>query len=388
MLLSIAMTSIAWTRMSMPRLSLTLALLAEHVIACIYNYQYAQTAIADAWAYYYDPLHWGTEPWGLSTILVTQITHILKVRFGATYFDCFFFFQAISMGGVALLTRTFDEIEANVGVPALRGYWALLFLPSVHFWTVAIGKDSPLFLAVSLAVWSMLSLRKRFVWFGLAMVIMVLFRAHIALMAVTALAAASFFGKDTTLGRRIGLLFVALVGMVLVLGPVQETIGADVTSASGVQDFLDKKITAGEHFAGTTSIGHASFPFKVFSLLFRPFFVDATGVPGVVASAENVLVVFMLIYTIMHWRDLILLARRVLFIRFNLIFAGVLLLGLAILYYNVGLGLRQRVMAYPMIFSVIVSMWALRRKNKMEAPPQPARGLMPSGNANRPLHEH
>ena len=47
------------------------------------------------------------------------------------------------------------------------------------------------------------------------------------------------------------------------------------------------------------------------------------------------------------------------------------------------LGLRQRVMAYPMVFALLVALWSLREKHKLGAKPQPANRLMVNANANR-----
>jgi hypothetical protein len=35
------------------------------------------------------------------------------------------------------------------------------------------------------------------------------------------------------------------------------------------------------------------------------------------------------------------------------------------MYYNVGLGLRERVMVYPMVFCTLVAVWSFVRKQKL-----------------------
>lgn len=387
MALSIACISIAWTRLTAAKLVLSLALLFTHISACLYNYNYTLSHLSDSLAYYYDPLGYWNQPWGLGTALVTQLTHILRFGLGATYLDCFLLFQTSSLAGIAILARTFDEIEAKVGVPERRGYWALLFLPSLHFWTVAIGKDGPLLLGITLCVWAMLSFRRRFVYFCVAIVVMVLFRAHIALMAILSLGAAAFFGSSISFGRKVGVVVIAVAGLILVLGPVQSTINADVTSASSVEDFLARQNDIGATTAGTTSVGSLTFPLRLLSLLFRPLFFDAVGVLGVLASAENVLVAIAFLYMLTHLRDLIWLARKVDFVRFIMVFAAIILLSLALIYFNVGLGLRQRVMAYPMIFSLLVALWSVRQRHKLDAAPHSRPRLMVNAEGNRALNE-
>jgi len=387
LLLGVLAIGIGRSQATSSRLVVCAALFAAHLAASLYYYQYSMTASADAWSYYFDPMSLSSSPFSLGMIFVFKLVHFMKATTEATYLDCFFVFQSIGFAGNMILLRVFDEIGANIGVPENRGYFVLLFLPSVNFWTGAIGKDAPLFFAVSLCVWAMLSLRRRIVYFCLALFVMILFRAHIALMAATALALSAFIGSTASLGRKAGMLVIAIAGLWFTIGPVENTLNVDVTSVDAVSTFLDSKNSGFATVAGTTSLGHASFPVRVFSLIFRPFFFDAGNILGVVASIENVGVALALLYLIAHARDLMMLIRRVLFIRFCLLFAIVILFSLTLVYYNVGLGLRQRVMAFPMIFPVLVAMWSLRRRQAAAEAGRVQQGLVPGPLRNRPLPE-
>lgn len=382
LLMSLAAMGFAWKGMTSNRLLVLTALLVVHLLASIYYYNYVQKSLADTAFYYFDPYHFANQPFGLSTVLVTKLVHFLKVKFDATYLDCFLVFQSFGFFGIALLLSVFIEIEASIGVALRREYLSLLFLPTLNFWTSGIGKDAPIFFALSLSVWAALQFRKRFLFFCLALGIMVLFRAHIALMAVTALAAAAFFDPLISFGRKVALLSVAFAGIILIVGPTQRTIDLDVTSISSVTTFLTEHSAGGAMVAGTTSVGHASFAVRLLSLLFRPFFFDAAGVLGMITSVENVCIVFVSLDLIAHWKDVAHLARRVFFLRFVMLFALILLISLTLVYYNVGLGLRQRVMAYPMIFSVLVALWSVRRTHVSEPAQRSTRGLMVQGSPN------
>jgi hypothetical protein len=369
--------------MTTERLLLALTLLALHFVASYYYYTYSFSSVADSYSYYYyaSSMRSG-QSFGLSTALVANIVLLLKRNFAASYLECFFFFQSFGFAGIMIMARVFTEIEERVGAPERRGYLVLLFLPSVNFWTAAIGKDAPLFFAISLSVWAMLKLRKRFVQFCIALAVMVLFRAHIALMAASALAGAAFFGSGISVGRKAGLLALALTGAWFATGAVQSTLGVDATSFSSVSSFLDKQNGIYATVAGTTSLGGAPLYVRAFSLFFRPFFFDANGIMGVVASAENVGVAAAMLYCLIRWRDIAHLARRVLFIRYVLLFAAFILFSLMLVYYNVGLGLRQRVMAFPMIFSILIALWSMRRKMAGSAVPQMRTGLIAPADGN------
>lgn len=386
-LISLAAISLVWTRVTIERLLLSLLLMFAHLAASVYYYNYSFTAAADTTAYYFDTLNWGAGSWELGTVFVIKICRVLKTSLGASYLDCFLLFQTFGFAGLMILARLFTEIEEKLKVPGHRGYWALLFLPSVNYWTAAIGKDAPLFFAISLCLWAAMNLKPRIVYFCASLLVMVAFRAHIALMAVTALAAAAVFGSTISFGRKIVIAGVGIAAIGITAIAVQSSIGVNATSVSSMSDFFDKQTSVYSTISGTTSLGSASFPEKVISLLFRPLFFDAHGILGIIASVENAGAILVFLYAVVHWRDLVHLFREVLFVRFILVFAFVLLFLMSLLYYNVGLGLRQRVMAYPMIYCALVALWSLRQKRSMmrAATDQPA--LMLDRKANRPVPE-
>jgi hypothetical protein len=121
--------------------------------------------------------------------------------------------------------------------------------------------------------------------------------------------------------------------------------------------------------AGNTSLNTASFPMRLLSLLFRPFFVDARNMLGIVASVENLFILLMFFYFLFRWREVIDLYRKVFFIRFSAVLTLSLILLLAIVNYNVGLGLRERTMFLPPLLSIFVAVWAFRQRMKLAQQP-------------------
>jgi small-conductance mechanosensitive channel len=100
---------------------------------------------------------------------------------------------------------------------------------------------------------------------------------------------------------------------------------------------------------------------RLLSLLFRPLFLDAQGAFGLIASLENVFIIVLLVTLFRNFGQLMRMIRQVFFIRFAAVFALILIVLLSLVYYNVGLGLRQKIMFMPALLTMFVAVLAVRR---------------------------
>lgn len=364
LLLSFAALPMASVRLSQSRLLLFLSLLIVHLCSTAVYYVYVLHNTADTSTYFYDGWHLARWPFKLGTVFTVKLVQSMRETIGGSYLDYFLIFQAIGFWGVVLIMRTFEEIHVALGVPPTALTTALLFIPGLHFWTSAIGKDAPLLFATSLAVWSVLSLRTRLIPFAIALGVMVLFRPHVALITAVSLALAAAVDARSSIGGRIGLLILALGGSALVAMSVDTTFNMTVSNPDSVADFFARKAQVNDTIAGTTSIAGASMPMKLFSQLYRPLFLDATGALGLIASVENVFFIAMTLFLLSRWRQVLTLTRSVFFLEFAIIFAATLSILLAMVFYNVGLGLRQKVMILPAWLAFFVANWAYYVKTR------------------------
>jgi hypothetical protein len=367
-LLCIAALPIALTRATMSKLTYAVGLLILHIAATASFYYYAKRYNSDSSLYYYDTIHFANRPWSeFSTVFIVHITQVLKIYFGATYFDCFMVFQAFGFLGIMILMRTLDEVQERLREqPTLLSRY-LLFLPTLHYWTAYIGKDSILLLAVALCTWSVLNPPRRRLAFFAALLLMMLVRAHIAILVVASLAFAAAFYRGLSFGRR-SVLLVGSIGALVVLGAAVRTyVNVDVADPDSVTSFLASRTAIPLAAQGSTNLNGASFLVRLMSLLFRPMFYDTRSALGIVASLENCVWLFVIAYLIVQYRTFLELYRKVFFIRFALTLALVLIPFLAMINYNVGLGLRQRTMALPPLLSLFVATWAVRQRQRREA---------------------
>lgn len=357
----LAVFLVAGRERGITRLSVALVLAAMQTAVGIYFHEWAQTGTTDASLYYNDPYDFYERGFGLNTQFVIWAVQGLKELVGGTYLDYFLLFQAAGTWGAMYLMKTFEDVHRVARAPFDRRLLLLLFLPGLHFWTAFIGKDGFLFLGAAMCGWAMIHIRQRWLAFGIGLTLMTLFRPHIAALAVASLAGAIFLDRDTRGIPKMLLGGLALVGIVIVAGTIQSTYQLDITNSDAVSDFLARQSRVSAVAEGTTSVGDVGFITGVFSLLFRPLFFDANGIEGLIVSFENLVIVGIFAYFIWRARWLGPLFRGVLVVRYSVFFAALVTFMLALTYYNVGLGLRQKMMMMPAILTIFCAVVATQR---------------------------
>ncbi|HEX8623470.1 MAG TPA: hypothetical protein VF782_00175 [Allosphingosinicella sp.] len=336
-----------------------------HVAASVVYYRGALLNNADTNLYYYDPYQNFQDGFGLGTQGVIFVSQYLKEMVGGTYLDYFLLFQAIGFLGITILLRVFEEIHDELRIPHAPYFYALLAIPSLHFWGSALGKDGPFLLATSLALWASMRLPSRTKALIAALLLMLFLRPQVAIVAAAALSLAVIVGKGIAIPMRIALFVVGAAGSALAVTLLQSTYAIDVTSAESIgQQFERVEMVLETEDAGNTAV-RGNFAVKLLSLLFRPFFFDAKEIFGLIASVESILWIGMVLLLVMRVRDVFQLFRSVFFARYAVIYGLGMTLFLAIAYWNVGLGLRQKwTMLVPMYLVMLVAVIAVRRARK------------------------
>jgi hypothetical protein len=368
----------AWfsARKDNSRLALFLIITILHIVSAYVYYVFVQTSDADTKLYYYDVYGFYDDGFGLGTLAVVFVTQWLREAIGGTYLDYFFVYQMLGVWGLALVMRTIEEAAIALDTQVTPAMLTLMFLPGMYFWTSAIGKDAPLFLACALAVWSSFHISRRWFWFGVALGIMVLIRAHVGLLTVASLALALVAGRGVPTIARILLVSAAAVSGVFLFSTLQAELRVDLSSVGSIATFVEQQTEAATRGVDNT-LATASFPVKLFSLLYRPLFVDAGGLFGLIASVQNAIMIIFTIFLLRNYRVWKELFRGSLAIRFATIQMGALFFMLAFMYYNVGLGLRQREMATPALLIIVSTIWLVVRLRRQT----PAPAVQRLGNA-------
>jgi hypothetical protein len=360
LLLGLASAFFAFVQLTRVRLVVFSAAYLMHVAAAVFYYQLVKNGVADSALYYYDPFYIYEEGFGLNTAFIVYIVQSIKLWFGGTYLDYFLLFQAVGFYGLAALMRIFDEIHMELGVEQKAFSYLILFLPSLHYWTSAIGKDSLFFFALCLTMWAAMQYKRRLVALSLGMLLMLAIRPHIAVIAAGAFAVAVMVDRETRLIVKVPVFLLSLAGAVFAVASVWNTFRIDLTDVDALADMISARdALADSEDAGRTAVT-GSYPVRLFSLLFRPLFFDGGGALGLIVSVENLLLIILFGMMLANLGTVMKMARTVPFVRYALVSAAVITIVLAIGYYNVGLGIRQKAtMILPQIIVAFVAMLAL-----------------------------
>ena len=338
-----------------------LSLYAWHTIFCFVYCWYVLKNGGDAVSYYY----WGESTnweFRVGTQSVEILAGVLISGFGLSFLGVFLVFNIF--GTVGLLA--FDgalKIASSGKSKAVRLLAALIpFLPSISFWSSALGKDAIAFMATGLALWSAMNLSKRGLLMAFAVTVMLLVRPHIAGIMILALIVSAVFDSRVSLLGKIGLSSVSLAvaAVMLPFALRYAGLGEDITIES-VTGYVEKRQSYNMDGGGGVDIAALSLPEQLFTYLFRPIVFEARSVFDFAAAIDNLLLLGLSVvglYSLFRGRSSGLGENRI----FMWAYAFGVWLILAMTTANLGIAMRQKWMFVPILVFLLVSLTGRRRQ--------------------------
>jgi hypothetical protein len=366
------------------RFDIYAALLALHIIAAIGYWLQSFESAMDAFTYYRDPYGMvNKDPFSEGTHFVVHFVQLIRSTLGGSFLDHFLFFQCFGMVGIALIIRSMAEIADSLQMRVPLPVYFTLFLPGLHFWTAGIGKDAPMMMAIALAAWCSLRIEKRLFWLALSLLIMVCIRPHITPFVMAGVVGALLLSKRANFRVRLMLAPIAAAGLVVFIGQAAESLNMSEVSVTSVTNFVETQQGFSEDakYSGGDNVAALPFPLKVLTLMFRPFWVDAEGLMGYAASAENTVLLLFFLYLMYNFKTVMHLFKHVFFFVYCAVFSSAVIISLSMISYNIGLGQRMKMMALPPVLLLLAAVYMYNRSPAVRAAAAAARGLLPAGAA-------
>ncbi|AZN65668.1 hypothetical protein CFH90_17245 [Acinetobacter johnsonii] len=327
-----------------------------HTILCVVYFWYVIYKGGDATMYFTQALLYGFEgDFSFGTGGIIYLTSFLVHVLGLSFFGCFLFFNAFGAIGLIAFDSTlrYATQESSRSIKLLA--FLIIFLPSVSFWSSAVGKDSISFMAACLALWAALNFKKRIILFIFAVLAMLLVRPHVAAVMVAAYALAFIFDNRASIIQRLLVGSMAIIASVVVIPLAMQYAGlGDAQNAADIETYIEQR--QGHNLEGGSSvdISSMSLPMQLFTYLFRPLPFEANSIFALAASVDNMilLLLFMLgIIAIFKKSKPLVESNRA----FLWIYAVIVLFILATTTANLGIAMRQKWMFAPILIFLLIS---------------------------------
>jgi hypothetical protein len=332
-----------------------------HTCFCFVYMAYAMKYTSDV-SRYFRSTNLNISDFKLGTKAVEFITNILRTL-DLSYLGCFLVFNIIGMIGLLAFAGSLISVTKNSTKHIKTLALILIFLPSISFWSSAIGKDPISFMATGLALWAALDFKNRKLLIIFSILAMLIVRPHIAGIMVIAISLSIIFDKNVNIKFKAFILMCSLaVSAVLIPFALQYAgVGENISSES-LQTFVETREGTNLDGGSSLDISTMTLPMKMFTYMFRPLPFEAHNITALLASIDNVVLLFIFILSAKHLTNKNLqkdLANR----KFMWAYALVTLVILSLTTANLGIAMRQKWMFIPMFAYLFISAISAKRSS-------------------------
>lgn len=243
----------------------------------------------------------------------------------------------------------------------------LFFMPMLHFWSCGVGKDTLLFFCVGIFFYGIVKPFKRVPMIVLALLLSYFIRPHMALFMAMSFGLSYMTGSKISKFQRIIFSIAMIIIIVLILPSVLKFARVEDASIESFSKFAGDKASLLSRASTGSKIDISSYPFplKVFTFLFRPLFFDINGLPALVASFENLI---LLILTVKVFRNNPINSfRKAPFVIKGLVFFLIIgTLAFSQSLGNLGIMIRMRNMFLPGLLLFILWSFSYKKQKTIE----------------------
>ncbi|WP_199748548.1 hypothetical protein [Candidimonas sp. SYP-B2681] len=345
----------------------TLLLYMWHSLFCVVYAVYAITNGADALVYYIKAMN-GEFMLSVGTGAVVSIATLFVTGLNLSFLGACLLFNIFGSIGLLAFDASLRATTVDKSALVRRFATLIVFLPSISFWTSALGKDSLAFMATGLALWSAMNLKRRALLMVAAVGIMLLVRPHIAGIMVIALTGSLVFQKSIPLPQRMLLGGVALAATAAMIPFALNYAG--VGEGAGAEDlasYVEQRQSVNTQGGSSIDISSMSLPMQLYSYLFRPLPFEAGSIFALAASADNLLLLFLIVagsFKMLKRNKQVSDTNRT----FLWIYSLLSWLVLAMTTANLGISVRQKWMFAPMLILLFISVLGKSRQRQGSGP--------------------
>ena len=291
---------------------------------------------------------------GLSTTFIKFLIYPFIHFFKFNYTSLFVLFGSLSIYGYLLLYKILKSFKYSYKLN-LFGFnliTLILLLPSFHFWTSLVGKDSLVFVFSMITLNRFLFLEKtktNIIILFFYILLLTFVRPYIGVFIFVSAISVYVLNNLTVKKMLIGILITTIGSYISIL--IFKKLNIDVFSflndrIEWLSTYIERKDEGS--FVDPTKL---SILEKMFAYMYRPLFFDAKGISQILISLENGILFLMTLKLLLvfRWRNF----KSSFAVKIFIIYCLVFVLIKSYLLYNFGISNRQKYMILPLLFYVL-----------------------------------
>lgn len=341
-----------------------------HLFFFLVYYTYATFNRSDS-KLYFDRPQWGDswgEYFGTSTTFIDFMSWPFINILGFSYEMMMVLFAWFGYIGFVYGYLFFREnIPVKIKVFKVDFLILVLFLPNMHFWTASLGKGAPIFMSLMMFAYAIKDPKSRWVTLVLGSLITYYIRPHVFLFVAAGAVLGFMTGKEKiSLWKKI-LIYIGMIGSLFL---VQDTIlgvaGLDGSEdlVQGFENFSDARAGSLAESGSGVDMANYSLPLKLFTFWFRPLFIDAPGILGLIVSMENL--IYLILFIKILKKDFIsFLKKSPISVKMSIILFLLASIAMSFVMSNLGIIMRQKSMVMYFLFFVIYYYLAQKKYDRL-----------------------
>jgi hypothetical protein len=330
---------------------------AFSLLYCWYVLNYG----GDSIRYFLDGQSWSGR-FSVGTDAVSAISALLVSGLGLSILGTFLVFNVFGQIGLLAFWGSLKQATIGKALPIRALVTLIIFLPSISFWTSALGKDALSFMATGLALWSSLKISKRGLLMTFSILLMLMVRPHMAGIMILAASAAVLVDGKASIVKKLVLGIVATSAAVALIPFALRYAGVgELVSVEILSEYINQRQKYNTEGGGGVDIASMSLPMQMFTYLFRPMLFEARNLFSLAAAVDNFILLLLFLfgfYSLLHGRKSGLGENRV--FMWVYVFGSWLILAMTTA--NMGIALRQKWMFAPMLIFLLISVIGRRRQ--------------------------
>ena len=227
--------------------------------------------------------------YGVSTTFVLFVVYPFSKILGLSFFTGSLMFAFIGYLGFTYIYLILMPYAKYIQVRGIQLFPAILFLPNLHFWSSGVGKDSLIFFAIAIFIYSTRNVFKNAPYLLLGFVLAYHIRPHIGVLLGGSLFASFLTGGGLSYSQKFIGTALGIGAMIIIWPQVAEFLKVEEFSIQSFQSVADGQIEALGRARTGSAIDLSSYPIplRIFTFLYRPLFFDAHNAFALLSSMEN-----------------------------------------------------------------------------------------------------